>query len=401
VISLEEAKERILASITPLPVEHLPLSEAAGRYCAAPLHSTIDLPRFDNSAMDGYAVRCDDLKTATSSNPIKLKLIGRIAAGETFLNTMLAGSCVRLFTGSALPPGADAVVMQEDVRAENETIFFSESVKPFENVRLTGEDIRQGSQLVSPGDRLTTTRLSLLAATGHAEVPVHHAPRIAVLASGDELVEPGQSLVPGRIYESNRMLISKLVSSIAATASILPLVSDDLEKTQRALRNAYANHDLVITTGGVSVGEFDFVKDAFTGIGGTIDHWKVAIRPGKPFVFGRLNAKYLFGLPGNPVSALVTFLLLVRPALLKLMGARDTDLPAITGELTDPVHNPGDRRHFIRCRWHAGKVTPAGRQGSHFIGSLGAANCLLDLAPASQLDAGSRVTAQLWELPEN
>jgi molybdopterin molybdotransferase len=400
VISLEEASDRILASITPLPAENLPLLQAAGRYCAQPLHSTVDLPRFDNSAMDGYAVRCDDLKSATPSHPVRLKLFGKIGAGETFGSSISPGACLRLFTGSALPQGADAVVMQEDVTIENGSIGFIESVKPFENVRLTGEDIRTGTQLVHPGDRLTATRLSLLSATGHAQVAVHQAPRVAILASGDELVEPGQNLPPAKIYESNRALVGTLLSSIGAKPTVLPLLPDNREKTVVALQHAFSTHDLLITTGGVSVGEFDFIKDAFTAIGGTIDHWKVAIRPGKPFVYGRLPSKHLFGLPGNPVSALVTFLLLVRPALLKLMGAHHFDLARITGELTESLHNPGDRRHFIRCRWHSGKVTPAGRQSSHMLGSLGAANCLVDLPPSTNAAAGSLVTALLWELPE-
>jgi molybdopterin molybdotransferase len=400
VISLEEARDRILASITPQPIERLPLFEAAGCYCAEALHSSIDLPRFDNSAMDGYAVRCDDLKSATADAPVLLKLIGRIGAGGTFPGSVSPGTCLRLFTGSVLPHGADAVVMQEDVGAENGVIRFTETVKPFENVRLTGEDIRKGAQLTAPGDRLTATSLALIAATGIAAVPVHRAPRVAILASGDELVEPGQPLAPGKIYESNRTLVSILLHSIGVSPTILPLLPDDLEKTKQALDSACADHDLVITSGGVSVGEFDFIKNAFTAIGGTIDHWKVAIRPGKPFVYGRLNSKLLFGLPGNPVSALVTFLLLVRPALCKLLGARDTNLPGVTGELTEPLHNPGDRRHFIRCRWHSGKIIPAGRQGSHLLGSLGAANCLVDVPPGARLGAGSIVTALFWELPQ-
>ena len=399
-ISLEEATERILASIIPQPIESLPLFEAAGRYCAESLPSTIDLPRFDNSAMDGYAVRCDDLKSATLSAPVLLKLIGGIGAGETFAGTVLPGTCLRLFTGSVLPAGADAVVMQEEVTVENGSIRFTESVKPFENVRLAGEDIRKGAQLTTPGDRLTATRLGLLAATGFAAVPVRRAPRVAILASGDELVEPGQPLAPGKIYESNRTLVATLVRSTGASPTILPLVPDNLEKTRHALETVFTDHDIVITTGGVSVGEFDFIKDAFTALGGTIDHWKVAIRPGKPFVYGRLNLKHLFGLPGNPVSALVTFLLLVRPAILKVLGARDTDLPRVTAELTEPLHNPGDRRHFIRCCWRSGKVTPAGRQNSHMIGSLGGANCLVELPPGARVDSGSIVTALLWESPQ-
>jgi molybdopterin molybdotransferase len=398
-ISLEEAKERLFASITPLEMERVPLLEALGRHCAERVDSRIDLPRFDNSAMDGYAVRCEDLNAATEERPAELKLLGRIGAGEVFEGAISPGTCLRLFTGSVLPRGADAIVMQEDVRAENGIIRFVESVKPFENVRLAGEDIRAGTLIQTEGEKLTAARLSLLAATGHAQVSVRRLPRVAVIATGDELVEPGEPLAAGKIYESNRTLVTALLRAVGISAKVLPLVRDDLEKTTVAFKEAFTNHDVVITTGGVSVGEFDFVKEAFTKLGGVIDHWKVAIRPGKPFVFGTLQKKFLFGLPGNPVSALVTFLVLVRPALLKMLGARETELPSVTGELMEAVANPGDRRHFVRCSWSGGKLKPAGRQASHMIGSLAEANCLIDVPPATRLDAGSNVLAYLWELP--
>ena len=399
-ISLEEAKERIFASIILQPVERVPLLDAAGRYCAETLHALVDLPRFDNSAMDGYAVRAQDLKSASQEKPIRLKQAGRIGAGETFAGIVGAGTCLRLFTGSVLPEGADAVVMQEDVRAENGTISFFESAKPYENVRLAGEDVRKGTQVVSPGDRLNAARLALLGATGHAAVATHRPPRVGILASGDELVEPGIALSGGKIYESNRVLVKSLVDSVGVRGIVLPLLPDNLEATVQALKEALSDHDVVITTGGVSVGEFDFIKDAFEKIGGTIDHWKVAVRPGKPFVFGRFGSKYLFGLPGNPVSALVTFLLLVRPALLKLFGASATELPQVRGELTEALSNPGDRRHFVRCRWAAGKITAAGRQFSHMIGGLASANCLVDVPPATRLEARTIISAQFWEFPE-
>ena len=398
-ISLEEARERLFVSITPLEPERVPLLEALGRYCAESIHSRIDLPRFDNSAMDGYAVRCDDLKSATQERPVELKLVGRIGAGEVFGGTIPPGTCLRLFTGSVLPSGADAVVMQEDVRVENGIFRFFESVKPFENVRLAGEDIREGTRITTEEDKLTAARLSLLAATGYAEVAVRKLPRVAVIATGDELVEPGEPLAAGKIYESNRALVTSLLRSLGIPATVLPILRDDFEKTTAGLKEAFSNHDVVITTGGVSVGEFDFVKDAFSKLGGVIDHWKVAIRPGKPFVFGKVQSKFLFGLPGNPVSALVTFLALVRPALLKMMGARKTELPQVAGELAEAVANPGDRRHFVRCAWSGGKLKSAGRQASHMIGSLGEANCLIDVPPGTRLEAGTKVSAYLWELP--
>ncbi|HEX7860079.1 MAG TPA: gephyrin-like molybdotransferase Glp [Verrucomicrobiae bacterium] len=395
-ISLEEAKERLFASIKTARTERVPLIHALGRICAEPISSLVDLPGFDNSAMDGYAVRADDLRSASESQPIELKVIGRIGAGETFGGIVSPGTCLRLFTGSVVPEGADAVVMQEEVHAENGAARFAETVKPFENIRLRGEDIRTGTQIADAGDLLNATRLALLAATGHSEVAVSVQPRIALLATGDELVEPGLPLGPGKIYESNRLLLASLLRSLQIKPTVLPLVPDTLEATTSTLEAAFANHEVVITTGGVSVGEFDFVKEAFTRIGGVIDHWKVAIRPGKPFVFGRLEKRFLFGLPGNPVSALVTFLVLVRPALLKMMGARECELATVGGELTAPISNPGDRRHFVRCEYKKGGVRPLGRQASHMLGSLGDANCLVDVPPATRLDAGTMVSANLF-----
>ena len=400
-ISLEEAKERLFASITTLPVERVPLLQSFGRFCAEPLAARIDLPPFDNSAMDGYAVRANDLAAASENSPVQLQIAGRIGAGEVFSGAIRPGTCLRLFTGSVLPPGADAVVMQEDVIAENGVARFVERVKPFENVRLVGEDVRAGAHLVNTGDRLTATRLALLGATGHGEVLVHKVPLVAIVATGDELVEPGEPLSGGKIYESNRVLVSTLLKPLIAHPTILPLLPDRFETTVAALQTAFSKHDVVITTGGVSVGEFDFVRDAFTKLGGAIDYWKVAIRPGKPFVFGTLGSKFLFGLPGNPVSTMVTFLVLVRPALLKMSGARDLEVPRVSGELEEPIANPGDRRHFVRCRWEDGKVRPSGRQASHILGTLGGANCLVDVPPATRLEPGSRVTVKLWELPES
>jgi molybdopterin molybdotransferase len=400
-ISLEEAKERLFGAITPLGVERVALHQAQNRYCAEVISSKIDLPLFDNSAMDGYAVRSEDLKTASEATPIELKLIGKIGAGEIFNGVVSAGTSLRLFTGSVLPAGADAVVMQEDVSAEKGLLRFVESVKPFENVRLSGEDIRAGTPLIETGARLSATRLALLAATGHKDVLVRKQPQVALIATGDELTEPGDALTHGKIYESNRTLLHALLAPVAIRPAIIPLVRDDLDTTISVLKDAFAEQDAVITTGGVSVGEFDFVKEAFNRIGGVIDHWKIAIRPGKPFVFGKLGSKLLFGLPGNPVSALVTFLVLVRPALLKMQGAEQCELPRVPAELTTEINNPGDRRHFVRARFEEGKVALLGRQASHMLGSIGAANCLVDVPPGTQLQRGAMVDAQLWELPES
>ena len=350
--------------------------------------------------MDGYAVRAADLAPASESTPVHLTQVGRIGAGELFKRPIVSGECIRIFTGSPLPPGADAVVMQEDITLEDDRVRFIEPVRPLENIRLKGEDVRAGTTIVSPADRLEATKLGLLAATGNPDIEVYRAPDVALLSTGSELIEPMESapLPDGKIYESNLTMLAALLRDINIEVVSRQVVADNLESTVSKLEAAFQN-DFVITTGGVSVGEFDYVKDAFVKLGGRIDLWRIAVRPGKPFVYGTLGQKHLFGLPGNPVSALVTFLLLVRPALLKAMGARNLELPRVDGALTDPITNRGDRRHFVRARWEAGKIRVLGPQASHMIGALGDANCLIDVPPQTQLETGAVVAAHLWQLP--
>ncbi len=399
-ISVEDASARILAAVTPLSQINAPLAQAPGCYAASDLFARVDLPGFDNSAMDGYAVQWEDLKTATVDRPVILQCTRRVAAGEHSQNALTAGQCARIFTGSMMPEGANAVVMQEDVGGEGDQVRFVEPVKPLENVRLRGEDVRAGATVVTAGVRLTATRIGLLAATGFASVPIRRSCRIAVLATGNELLEPGAELRSGTIYESNRAMLSAFLAPLKCVIDQHPIVPDNLQSTMDALTRAFASADLVITSGGVSVGEYDFVKQAFQALGGSLDLWQIAMRPGKPFTFGQLNGKFLFGLPGNPVSGFVTFLLLVRPAILKMQGATNCGWPIIEGELTDSMINRGDRRHFVRVRWENGQIFSVGGQKSHMIGSLSQANGLLDLPPGAELKPGSRVRAIIWELPE-
>jgi molybdopterin molybdotransferase len=397
-LELEEALKRILAAIPPPASELVPLTEAHGRVLLERVASQVDLPPFDNSAMDGYAVRAADVGKATADAPAKLRLAGRAAAGEVFQGEISPGQCVRLFTGSPLPKGADSVVMQEDTRIENADVLILEPAKPWENVRLCGEDIKRGAILGQNGDILSAGRLGLLAATGLKTVTVGRKPIVALLATGSELLEPGQPLGPGQIYESNRLALATLVQNAGAIPKVFPLVPDDPGLTRAALEAAFHECDAVVTSGGVSVGEMDFVKQAFEEAGGSLEFWRVAIKPGRPFVFGRVGQKLLFGLPGNPVSAFVTFLMLVRPALRQWQGAADITLPAHQGVLGEPLANDGNRRHFIRVRVDAaGKVWSAGTQASHMLSSLGAANALLELAPQAAFPAGADVKVLRWE----
>jgi len=411
-LELEQAVEKILASIPAPKSETIPLREAHGRVVAEKILAAIDLPPFDNSAVDGYAVRAQDVASASAQHPVTLQLAGRVAAGEHFDGQLSPGQCIRIFTGSPVPPGADAVVMQEDTKAEasrSNEVQILDSAKPWENIRFHGEDVKHGTLIAEPGTRLGAAHIGLLAATGVGQVTVNRRPTVALLATGSELREPlsetpstssasSSTLAPGHIFESNRAALTPLIATTGAIPKIFPTVPDTAEATRAALARAFAECDLVITCGGVSVGEMDFVKSAFEELGGQLDFWKVAIKPGRPFVFGRLGKKFLFGLPGNPISAFVTFLLLTRPALLRWQGAANISLPTSFGTLAEPFSNPGDRRHFVRVTMDRnGQVHSAGTQASHILSSLALANGLIDLPPKTTLALGTTAKVLRWE----
>ena len=435
-LELEQAVEKILGAIPAPNPERVPLTQAHRRVIAERILAPIALPAFDNSSMDGYAVRAQDVALASPQNPVSLPLAGRVAAGETFHGDLPAGQCIRIFTGSPLPSGADAVVMQEDTRSgvqspkskvqsrserkdgdakiENRKskiengpeVVFLDSVKPWENVRFRGEDVKRGAKVAEPGDILSAAQIGVLAAVGVAHVEAGIRPSVALVATGSELVEAAgevrdsrsSSLRVGQIYESNRAALAPLVANAGGIPTIFPIVPDELKATRAALERAFSRCDIVMTCGGVSVGEMDFVKSAFEELGGHLEFWKVAIKPGRPFVFGRSGSKLLFGLPGNPVSAFVTFLLLVRPALLRWQGATQVSLPSMFAILAEPLSNPGNRRHFLRVALDAEhKVRSAGAQGSHFLSSLALSQGLIDVPPQTTLPAGKVVQVLRWE----
>jgi molybdopterin molybdotransferase len=401
VLELEQGLSNILAVIPPPLPETVPLTAATGRVLLDPIISRIDLPPFDNSAVDGYAVRAADVTGAKTDLPSRLRLQGRVAAGESFASNLENGACIRLFTGSPLPQGADAVVMQEDTRPDAhhpERILVFDAVKPWDNVRLRGEEIKAGKSLGRAGTKVGIGLTSLIAAAGIKEVVVGRRPLVGVLATGSELREPGQPLAPGQIYESNRIGLAALLNRASCIPRIFPLVVDIEGAVRASLEQAFSECDAVITSGGVSVGEFDFIKSALESAGGELEFWRVAIKPGRPFVFGRYKGKFLFGLPGNPVSALVTFLLLVRPALLRWQGAVDISLGARLGILAEPMSNRGQRRHFMRVKADlAGNVSSAGVQASHVLSSMADANGLLDVPPETHLPTGTPVKVLMWD----
>jgi molybdopterin molybdotransferase len=397
----QEALARILTSIQPLPAQRLPLMEAHQRFSARTLPASVPLPGFDNSAMDGYAVRAVD-----TCSPASLRVVAEQPAGASRQLTLEPHTAIRIFTGAPMPEGADAVIMQEDVTtdATQQSIVCREPVEHGENVRLAGCDLCVGQSILQTGDRLTSARLGLLATQGLAEVETVRLPRVAIITTGDELVPPGQPLLAGQLYNSNGIMLQALLKALGIEDITVQHVADDLTQTMEAMRHATGNHEVVILSGGVSVGDHDYVKPALLGLGIKPDFWRVKIKPGKPLLFVPVphdssSACYLFGLPGNPVSAYVTYLLFVRPALLKLMGAGDSYLflPQVRGTLTQPQQNKGDRPHYIRGHYQDGKFTPQGLQQSHAIFNLAKANALMRLEPFAELKAGDEVSVLLAE----
>lgn len=396
-LNLEPVRNALLTRVTPLPASRESLWNSLGRVSAETIQAPMHLPPFDSSAMDGYAVRVEDLVTI----PETLNLVGQTAAGQGPGSKLLYKQCQRIFTGAPLPPGADAVIMQEDVQIDAQCprlIHFSESVRPWENVRFRGEDIAPGAVLVPSGTRLRPQHLAVLAACGLSDAPVHAQPRVTVLANGSELRRPGEALEPGQIYESNRLMLHMLLSGAGAIPEPMPTVQDDLPVLTTALAQALERSDLVVTVGGASVGDADLARKAVEAVGGTVAFWRLAIRPGKPFFVGTIGSKWVLGLPGNPVSAFVTAILLVLPVLRRFQGIADCLPPELPGEVSEPLHNPGDRDHYARViRSPNGAVRLAGPQASHRMASLAASNGLVRVPASGRLEAGSKVQVIGWE----
>ena len=392
-ISEDEARRTILENIRPLPSRTVSLANATGCFSAGDLFAKIPLPIFDNSAMDGYAV------VAGSSGPnARLRVIGEQPAGLDRHLRVSAGEAVRIFTGAPMPAGADAVVMQEDVSRDGDEIVLQSKVEAGEFIRRRGCDLSEGQKILAMGQRIRPQTIALLASQGIVDLAVGGEARVAIISTGDELIAPGEALQPGQLYESNSLLLRALLEKCGATVISTQHCRDDADKIEMALREG-AKADALVISGGVSVGARDYVKSALQSIGGEIDLWRVAIKPGKPFLFGRAGSCAIFGLPGNPVSAFVTFLVLVRPALLKMMGAADSELALgkISAQLTVDVRNDGDRRHYLRGKLVDGNFAPIGRQESHALFGLGQSNALFAVAPGEKFSKGDRISVLIWD----
>ncbi|BBL70852.1 molybdopterin molybdotransferase MoeA [Methylogaea oryzae] len=395
-LSLQEALGRILADIDPLPRrENLPLKAALGRVLAEDVPSPLDLPPFANSAMDGYALRAAD----TAEGRSRLALVGVSWAGRPFQGAVAAGQCVRIFTGAALPEGADTVVMQEDVTAEEGGVFLQGPLKAGKNVRRAGEELRAGDIALAAGKRLGPADIALLASLGRREAAVRARPRVAFFSTGDELRGVGDPLAPGQIYDSNRYALDGLLREAGAEAIDLGVAADDPAALKALLLQASAQADLVISSGGVSVGEADFVTGALAEVG-RIRLWKMAVKPGKPIAFGRIGAAWFFGLPGNPVAVMVGFRQVVRPALARLAGAEPKPPLRFGARSRQAMKKSAGRLEFQRGELERDQdgqwwVSGLAAQGSHMLTGMSRADCLIVLpAECAGVAAGDLVEVE-------
>lgn len=401
-LSVAEAGSRILAQVRErsahLRTETVPLREARGRILAAPLQATRSLPPWDNSAMDGFAVRAADLAGA----PVELPIAGVIAAGDRQGRALAAGTALRIMTGAPLPRGADCVVMREDAEDRGDRVGFREPARTGQHVRRAGEDVAAGATVLEAGCRLGPGELAMLAAQGRAGAEVAARPRVVILSTGDELCQVGETPAPGQIFSSNEHALAAQADEAGAEVLRTELVPDERARIDAALAAALADADVVVTSGGVSVGDFDHVKDALAGAGLVLDFWKVAMKPGKPVAFAAAPdlGPLCFGLPGNPVSSMVSFELFVRPALLALQGAARIERPRAQVVLARAVEKQPGRAHYLRAQLRRDgarlEAVPHPRQGSGMVSSLVGVDALVELAAEmGDQPAGARVPALL------
>ncbi|PYK20549.1 MAG: molybdopterin molybdenumtransferase MoeA [Verrucomicrobia bacterium] len=390
-IGEEEARRRILEAVRPLGERTVPLANALDCFAAQDYFARLSLPAFDNSAMDGYAV-----VASWCNKGGRLRVTGEQPAGPDRKLRVGRGEAARIFTGAPLPEGADAIVMQEDVTRDDTDIILNVDVEAGDFVRRRGCDLAEGQIILQRGERIRPATIALLASQGFADVIVGGEATAAIISTGDELVNPGQELQGGQIYDSNSALLSALLHGIGVSATAVEHCRDDRESLGEAIKRGIRNNVLIIS-GGVSVGDHDLVKKVLCELGAKIEIWRVAVKPGKPFLFGNIGACFVFGLPGNPVSAFVTFLQFVRPAILRMMGATNLELPQVPAQLAVGLTNDGDRPHYIRGKLERGRFTPVGRQESHALFGLKQANALLRIGVGESLKADEMLDVQIWD----
>ena len=406
--TLEEHRDAILAAISPHAPARLPLAECLGLVLCEDVTSLVDLPGFDNSAMDGYAIRAVDVAGAEAAVPgsaVRLPVVAEVAAGAVAMRAVRPGEAVRIMTGAMLPDGADAVVKVEDTDGGTETVQIRSGVPAGTSVRPAGEDVKQGQVVLSAGMEIDARRVALLAATGHGEALVRPRPRVAIVSTGAELVPPGEPLPPGQIHESNSYMLEAAVVATGAVAVRQPTVDDDPAAVLEAVADLAADVDAIVTSGGVSMGAYDVVKESLRDKG--VAFVQVAMQPGKPQGFGLVGDRKvpLFALPGNPVSSYVSYEVFVRPALRRLMGREPELRPTLPARLEHALSSPPGRAQVARAvathtesGWRA---DPVWGQASHFVADLARANAFVFVpADVTRVEAGEEVDMWLLAEPE-
>ncbi|MCC6446518.1 MAG: molybdopterin molybdotransferase MoeA [Armatimonadetes bacterium] len=397
-ISVDEALRHILDRVHPLEAVSCGLLDALGRTLAEDIFATEPIAPFDNSAMDGYALIASDTLGATPEHPVRLSVLEDLPAGKVARHSVAPGSAIRIMTGAPVPGGADAVIMVEDTASGEDWVDIHAAVGAEANIRRAGEDVKPGERVLSQGMAVGPAEIGMMAGMGLTEAPVIRKPRVAVFSTGDEVVAPGEPLPPGKIRNSNLYALSAQVMQSGADIYASRHIPDDLDALEQAMTGA-SGADVIITAGGVSVGDYDLVKEVLARLG-EMHFWRVAMKPGKPLVFGEIAGRFFFGLPGNPVSAMVTFEEFVRPALRKMAGCASWTLPEVEAVLEHDLKHSTGRLEFARARTRLenGQYVTAstGPQGSHQLRSMLGANSFI-LAPADRglLPAGSRVRVQL------
>jgi len=391
-ISIEEAQGIILSAVSPLTTEEVPLHAAFGRVVAEDLNAPWDIPMADYSAMDGY--------TFAVTSGLDLKIDGFLPAGATLSTPVPPGSAVKIMTGAVIPPGCDTVIPVEETEVHGDRLLINSEVREGLHIRLRGEDVMKGDLVIPAGTLLRPAEIGMLASLGRTAVQVVRRPKAAVLSTGDELIEAGMAPVPGQVVNSNSYSISAHLLDSGAVPLPLGIARDDREVTLGKLKEGLAA-DLLITTGGVSVGDRDLVKELLIELGGEIRFWQVSMKPGKPVAFAMVRGTPVFALPGNPVAAMVSFEQFVRPAILKMSGHTRLFRPIVKAVLREAVTNPGKRPHLVRGtvelsggRYH---VVSTGNQSSGRISSLTRSNGLMILSPNASLSAGDDVDVQLLD----
>ncbi|WP_329519483.1 molybdotransferase-like divisome protein Glp [Spirillospora sp. NBC_01491] len=393
--TVDEHLAEILDNVPVLPPLDLALLEAEGAVLAEPVPAPVPLPPFDNSAMDGYAVVAVDVAAASEAEPAVLPVVGDILAGDPGVSAIRPGLTARIMTGAPMPAGADAVIPVEWTDGGAATVRITRPAPPGNYIRRAGEDVLAGQVVAGPGARLGAAQIGMLAAVGRARVLARPKPRVVVLSTGSELREPGSDLAPGEIWDSNSFMLTAAVIEAGGVGHRQPTVGDDPAEVLETLEDLLTRADAIVTSGGVSMGTRDVVKEVLTGVG-TVRFHKVRMRPGKPQGFGLLQGVPVFTLPGNPVSAYVSFQVFVRPALRAMQGLEPEPLPTVSAVLAEDVKSPAGLRHYLRGRLSFNRgfysVAPAEGQGSHQLGSLSAANALIELPEdAEALPAGTHV----------